>query len=281
MEEHVLWFPERLRFNEVDPMFRFVLFAFVRIELELHAIDLTKAPASPASRAAPMRVHMLEAERCAALLMHHKRLMMRVKSDGKSKFVATAKHRWTPMGFVLQILKLARCPTCSSLPSRLLRWSLARPRARASYLAALPSTRAIETRSLPALARCYPCSFTFYVADPSAPFPIATCSKSLIPSAPFASRWGGCCPCVPALTPALLKESTCRSVGRARRSDVDRFLPSSQTNKALSDGWLRSPIQLRTARNKKDIPWHLTRRPLGHQRMDRPLRDEHDSPQKY
>ena len=28
----------------------------------------------------------------------------------------------------------------------------------------------IETRSLPALARCYPCSFTFYVADPSAPF---------------------------------------------------------------------------------------------------------------
>ena len=30
----------------------------------------------------------------------------------------------------------------------------------------------IETRSLPALARCYPCSFTFYVADPSAPFPI-------------------------------------------------------------------------------------------------------------
>jgi hypothetical protein len=31
----------------------------------------------------------------------------------------------------------------------------------------------IETRSLPALARCYPCSFTFYVADPSAPFPIA------------------------------------------------------------------------------------------------------------
>src|SRR6266404_8771625 len=30
-------------------------------------------------------------------------------------------------------------------------------------LAGLPSTRAIETRSLPALARFYPCSFTFYV----------------------------------------------------------------------------------------------------------------------
>src|SRR3989442_14950105 len=52
-------------------------------------------------------------------------------------------------------------------------------------LAALPSTRAIETRSLPALARFYPCSFTFYVADPSAPFPIWTCSMSLIPFAPF------------------------------------------------------------------------------------------------
>src|SRR5437773_12541445 len=43
-------------------------------------------------------------------------------------------------------------------------------RVRVSYLAALPSTRAIETRSLPSLARCYLCSFTFYVADPSAPF---------------------------------------------------------------------------------------------------------------
>jgi len=49
-------------------------------------------------------------------------------------------------------------------------------------LAALPSTRAIETRSLPALARFYPCSFTFYVADPSAPFPIWTCSIFAHPS---------------------------------------------------------------------------------------------------
>jgi hypothetical protein len=37
-------------------------------------------------QAAPMRVHALEAERCAALLMHHKRLMMRAKSNGNSKF---------------------------------------------------------------------------------------------------------------------------------------------------------------------------------------------------
>ena len=31
-------------------------------------------------------------------------------------------------------------------------------------------TAPIETRSLPALARCFPRSSTFYVADPSAPF---------------------------------------------------------------------------------------------------------------
>src|SRR5205807_832723 len=54
-------------------------------------------------------------------------------------------------------------------------------------LAALPSTRAIETRSLSALARFYPCSFTFYVADPSAPFPIWTCSMSLTRDLPIRS----------------------------------------------------------------------------------------------
>src|SRR6266700_7819629 len=54
-------------------------------------------------------------------------------------------------------------------------------------LAALPSTRAIETRSLPALARFYPCSFTFYVADPSPPFPIWTCSMSLTRDLPIRS----------------------------------------------------------------------------------------------
>ena len=48
---------------------------------------------------------------------------------------------------------------------------LAPGRADLHSLAALPSTRAIETHSLPALVRCYPCSFTFYVSDPSAPFP--------------------------------------------------------------------------------------------------------------
>jgi hypothetical protein len=50
----------------------------------------------------------------------------------------------------------------------------------------------IETRSLPALARCYPCSFTFYVTFPKRSIPLlATCSISLIPSAPFASMRRG------------------------------------------------------------------------------------------
>jgi hypothetical protein len=52
-------------------------------------------------------------------------------------------------------------------------------------LAALPSTRAIETHSLPALVRCYPCSFTFYVAFPKRSIPsFATCSMSLLQSLP-------------------------------------------------------------------------------------------------
>ena len=50
------------------------------------------------------------------------------------------------------------------------------------------------------LARCYPCSFTFYVADPSAPFPIcgnrrqcARCSreKILLRQSSLRSRFGG------------------------------------------------------------------------------------------
>jgi hypothetical protein len=40
-------------------------------------------------------------------------------------------------------------------------------------LAALPSTRAIPDRGV------------FYIADPSAPFPIARCSMSLVPFAPL------------------------------------------------------------------------------------------------
>jgi hypothetical protein len=49
-------------------------------------------------------------------------------------------------------------------------------------LAALPSTRAIETRSLPTSLAATHRGFAFYVAFPNAPFPlVATCSMSLIP----------------------------------------------------------------------------------------------------
>jgi len=48
---------------------------------------------------------------------------------------------------------------------------LAPPRVRASYLAALPSTRAIETRSLPTSLAATHRGFAFYVAFPKAPFP--------------------------------------------------------------------------------------------------------------
>ena len=59
-------------------------------------------------------------------------------------------------------------------------------RACASYLAALPSTRAIETRSLPTSLAATRRGFAFYVALPKSSIPsIATCSMSLIPSAPL------------------------------------------------------------------------------------------------
>src|SRR5882724_11417516 len=50
-------------------------------------------------------------------------------------------------------------------------------------LAALPSTRAIETRSLPTSLAATHLGFAFYVALPKSSIPsIATCSMSLIPS---------------------------------------------------------------------------------------------------
>src|SRR5438094_5255174 len=88
------------------------------------------------------------------------------------------------------------CPSMSLAPPRLhsRRYSsrlcldhshrpvLAPGRADLHSLAALLSTRAIETHSLPTLVRCYPCSFTFYVTFPKSSIPsIATCSMSLIP----------------------------------------------------------------------------------------------------
>ena len=75
-EDDVLRFPERLRFDKVDAVFCFVAFAFPRIELEFHNADLTNAPASRASRAAPMRVHALYPKQPASSTMHRKRLTM-------------------------------------------------------------------------------------------------------------------------------------------------------------------------------------------------------------
>jgi hypothetical protein len=99
-------------------------------------------------------------------------------------------------------LKLGRVPASSPLPSRLCLLcrfsqklhSTSRfahdhshcPVLVPATLVALPSTRAIETRSLPTLARCFPGSFTFYVTHPIRSIPsLATCSMSLMPSAPF------------------------------------------------------------------------------------------------
>jgi hypothetical protein len=45
----------------------------------------------------------------------------------------------------------------------------------------LALNESIETRSLPTLARCHPRSFTFYVADPSAPF--TRCGRTTTPQA--------------------------------------------------------------------------------------------------
>src|SRR6478752_1918270 len=54
-------------------------------------------------------------------------------------------------------------------------------------LAALPSTRAIETHLLPSSLAATHRRFAFYVAFPKRSIPsLAPCSMSLIPSAPFA-----------------------------------------------------------------------------------------------
>src|SRR5207248_8382284 len=65
-------------------------------------------------------------------------------------------------------------------------------RARASYLAALPSTRAIETPSLPSSLAATHRGFSFYVAFPESSIPsLATCSMSRVPRAPFFSLSSG------------------------------------------------------------------------------------------
>ena len=83
-------------------------------------------------------------------------------------------------------LKLARCPTCSSLPSRLYLDHSRGPVLAPAILAVLPSNRAIETRSLPRSLAATHRGFAFYVAFPKRSIPsLATCSMSLIPFALF------------------------------------------------------------------------------------------------
>ena len=116
------------------------------------------------------------------VIFHTYLIFLRSKSCASEKI---DDHRPPPNGAIapptLQIRRAKRValpgikthslPTYALLPSQLYSDHSHGPVLAPATLAALPSTRAIETRSLPPLARCYPCSFTFYVADPSAPFP--------------------------------------------------------------------------------------------------------------
>ena len=63
-------------------------------------------------------------------------------------------------------LKRARFPTFSSLPSRFCLDHSHCPVLAPATLAALPSTRAIKTRSLPSSLAATHRGFAFYVADP-------------------------------------------------------------------------------------------------------------------
>ena len=87
-------------------------------------------------------------------------------------------------------LELARCQLARRYP-RDFTLITRTARARASYLAALPSTRAIETRLLPSSLAATHRGFAFYVAFPKrsipslAPTLVALPSMSLIPSAPL------------------------------------------------------------------------------------------------
>jgi hypothetical protein len=83
-------------------------------------------------------------------------------------------------------LKLAPLPVRSLLPSSFYLDHSRGPVLAPATLAALPSTRAIETRSLPSSLAATHRGFAFYVAFPKSSIPsIATCSISLVPFARF------------------------------------------------------------------------------------------------
>src|SRR5437588_1093174 len=93
---------------------------------------------------------------------------------------------------VVTPLKLTLLPARSLLPSSLYLDHSHCPVLAPATRAALPSTRAIETRLLPSSLTATHRGFAFYVAFPKRSIPsLATCSMSLIPFAPFAewSRW--------------------------------------------------------------------------------------------
>ena len=68
---------------------------------------------------------------------------------------------------VVTSLKLVRCPLARSYPRHFTLITRTAPVLAPATLAALPSTRSIETRSLPTLTRSFPRRFTFYVACPA------------------------------------------------------------------------------------------------------------------
>src|SRR5436309_7466475 len=70
---------------------------------------------------------------------------------------------------VLAPATLAALPSTRAIETRSLPTSLAATHRGFVFYVASPKS-SIETRSLPALNRSYPRRFTFYVADPSAPF---------------------------------------------------------------------------------------------------------------
>src|SRR5437588_12038819 len=87
---------------------------------------------------------------------------------------------------VVTPLKLTLLPARSLLPSSLYLDHSHCPVLAPATLAALPSTRTIETRLLPSSLAATHRGFAFYVAFPKRSIPsLATCSMSLIPSAPF------------------------------------------------------------------------------------------------
>jgi hypothetical protein len=97
--------------------------------------------------------------------------------------VAFPKSSIRPLGFAHPCRSRPRGSIHSLLPSQFYLDHSHCPVLAPATLAALPSTRAIETRSLPTSLAATHRGFAFYVALPKSSIPsIATCSMSLIPS---------------------------------------------------------------------------------------------------